>query len=61
MNKVGEAEIIRLNIDRYRDLLRTETDSIVRLAIQSMLSEAKLRLASIRVPLEVRIGFGGGN
>ncbi len=52
VDKIGETESIRLNIDRYRDLLRAETASIVRLAIQSMLGEfeARLRLASIDVP-----------
>jgi hypothetical protein len=52
VNEVDETEIIRRKIDHYRRQLHIETDPIVRVAIQSMLNEfeAKLRLASIRVP-----------
>jgi hypothetical protein len=41
---MDEAEIIRLNIERYRRMLRSEQDESVRRAIQKMLDEFETRL-----------------
>ncbi|MEJ2378228.1 MAG: hypothetical protein P8Y71_23540 [Pseudolabrys sp.] len=41
-----EIEIVRLNIERFRDILQTELDWPKRLMIENMLREFKDRLAA---------------
>lgn len=53
---VDEIDIIRLNIERYRRLLKTEADQSARLAIEKILKEfeAKLSIAEPRDHRAVR-------
>jgi predicted component of type VI protein secretion system len=43
---MNEVEIIRLNIERYRRMLETESDETARRAIQKMLEEFENRLTA---------------
>jgi hypothetical protein len=45
---MNETEIIRLNVERYRRMLLTEKDEIMRLLIQKMLEEFEGKLASAK-------------
>jgi len=46
-----DREIIRLNVERYRRLLRTEADETARRAIQKMLEEFEAKLSATRPKL----------
>lgn len=45
---MDDREIIRLNVERYRRLLRTEADETVRRTIQKMLKEFEAKLSAIK-------------
>ena len=45
-----EVEIIRLNVERYRRLLRTNLDEQTRRAVQAMLAEFECKLARQNLP-----------
>lgn len=45
---MDEIEIIRLNIERYRRLLRTETDENARQAIEKLLKEFEAKLCAAK-------------
>lgn len=51
---MDEVEIVRLNVERCRRILQTETDEAARLAIQKMPeeSEAKLPVAK-QLPIDL--------
>ncbi len=45
---MNEIEVVRLNIERFRRMLETESDATVRQTIQKMLDEFQDRLTSLR-------------
>lgn len=45
---MDDREIIRLNVERYRRLLRTEADETARRSIQKMLEEFEAKLSATR-------------
>lgn len=45
---MSEIEIIRLNIERYRRMLKIEADESMRRVIQRMLEEFEAKLASLK-------------
>lgn len=45
---MDDVDVIRLNIARYRRILQTEVDELVRRAIQKMLEEFEAKLAAAR-------------
>ena len=45
---MNEVEIIRLNVERYRRILKIEVDETIRQAIQKMLEEFEAKLASLK-------------
>lgn len=47
-----EAEIVRLNIERFRRMLQTELDLAARLTIERMLNEFEARISSTCRPSE---------
>ena len=47
---MNEIEILRLNVERYRRLLKTEADETARQALQRMLEEFETRLALLKPP-----------
>jgi len=44
-----EDDIVRLNVERYRRLLRSETDESVRDSIKRMLDEFETKLSAARI------------
>jgi hypothetical protein len=47
---MNEVEIIRLNVERYRRILKIEVDETIRQVIQKMLEEFEAKLASLKPP-----------
>ena len=47
---MNEVEILRLNVERYRRLLKIEADETIRRTIQKMLEEFETKLASLKPP-----------
>jgi hypothetical protein len=47
---MDELEIIRLNVERYRRMLRIEVDETVQRAIQQLLEEFEAKLSSLKRP-----------
>ena len=45
---MDELEIVRLNVERYRRMLQTESDKTARLAIQKMLEEFETKFALLK-------------
>ncbi len=45
---MSEIEIIRLNVERYRRMLKIEADETMRRVIQKMLEEFEAKLASLK-------------
>jgi hypothetical protein len=47
---MNEAELIRLNIERYRRMLQTELDETARRTIQRMVGEFEAKLSPASAP-----------
>ncbi len=45
---MDDADILRLNVERFRRMLQTETDETMRQSVQKILEEFEVKLASAR-------------